>query len=187
MKCAAGALAALTAGFLLAAAPASQPVLDTTIASGLIHLAAPPVDEWTAVNPDPAASAILFQNQKHDGVIQIEVLPSNADVDPDVAGTMAGAIIKELRRQHAAKHSVVIMDPKVERDRRFAILIHEKYKVEDHTCDERYAYKAVGPRVLLMTVYSLSDDAAAVTSIHQAGEAAVDSAKFDRKAFQKKR
>jgi hypothetical protein len=170
---------------LLAAAPASRPVLDQTLLNGQYHLASPPAPEWTAVNPNPAAESITFLNTKRDGAIQIALLPKDANVDPDISGSVAVAIIKELKRQRAAKHSVIVMQPMIEHDRRFAIVIHEKFKEGDETCDQLHVYKSVGPRVLMLTVNSVAKEPGKSASIHKAGEAALDSAKFDRKAFRK--
>ena len=44
------------------------------------------------------------------------------------------------------------MPAKIERDKRFAIVIHEKYKAGNLTADELHLYKAVGPRVVMLTV-----------------------------------
>ncbi len=170
---------------MLAAGPASRPVLDRTIARGQYQLASPPSPEWSAVKADPDAEAVLFVNAKHDGEIQLELLPKDARVGQDVVGSMSVAIMKELKRQRAANHTEVVMPAKLEHDPRFAILIHEKYKVEDKVCDERYAYNGVGPRVLLLSVFSLSDNPETTAAIHKAGEAVLASVKFDRKTFRK--
>jgi hypothetical protein len=172
---------------LLAVSPTSQPAAgtDTSIAGGQYHFPAPPPGEWTAVNPDPAAQSITFLNGKHDGAIQLVLLNKDASVDPDIAMNVAVAIVKELKRSHTEHNDVVILQPRIEKDRRFAVVIHEKYKVGDKTADQMHIYKSVGPRVLMLTVNSVADDPAKTISIHAAAEQMLDAARFNRKAFKR--
>jgi hypothetical protein len=77
------------------------------------------------------------------------------------------------------------MEPKIEKDKRFAFIVHEKYKVGEKTADQIHVYRAVGPRVLMLTVNSVADDADKTASIHAAGKDMLAAAKFNRKAFKK--
>jgi len=172
---------------LLAAGPASKPAAgpDTSIAKDQYHFPAPPSPEWTAVKPDPAAENITFINTKHDGAIQLVLLPKDASVDPDIAMNVAVAMIKQIKEERAKAGTEMVMEPKIEKDKRFAIVIHEKYKAGNHVADQLHVYKAVGPRVVMMTVNSVADDDDKTADIHAAGENLLDAVKFNRKAFKK--
>jgi hypothetical protein len=170
---------------LLAASPASQPDSgpDTSIANDQYHFPAPPPDEWTAVNPDPSADTIAFLNKQHDGAIQLVLLNKDASVDRDVADNVAVAIVKQIKESHAEKKDVMVMQPKIERDKRFAVVVHEKFKVGNSVADQIHVYRAVGPRVLMLTVNSVATDPEKAAAIHAAGEDMLAAAKFNRKAF----
>jgi hypothetical protein len=168
---------------LIAADPASKPAVgpDTSIARDQYHFPAPPVDEWKAIKPDPASDSITFLNKKGDGVIQLVVLPKDASDDPAGAGEM----VRQIKLQRAEKHVEMVMGPKIEIDKRFQIVIHEKYKAGDHVADQIHVWASVGPRVLMLTVNSVSDDADKSAAIHAAGEDMLAATKFNRKAFKK--
>jgi hypothetical protein len=172
---------------LIGAGPASKPAAgpDTSIAKNQYHFPAPPVEQWTAVQPDPDADSIAFINKVHDGKIQLDLLDKSASVDPDVAMNVAVAVLKQLKQTRAEQHAVMVLDPKIEKDKRFAIVIHEKYKVGDRVADQLHVYKAVGPRVLMLTVMSVAADPDKAAAILGAGEDMLDAAKFNRKAFKK--
>jgi hypothetical protein len=172
---------------MAAAAPTSKPAAgpDTSIAKDQYHFPAPPVDEWTAVKPDPDGDNITYLNQKHDGAIQMILLAKDASVDSDIAMNVAIAIVKQLKAQHAQNKDVMVMEPKIEKDKRFAFIVHEKYKAGDKTADQIHVYRAVGPRVLMLTVNSVADDPDKAAAIHAAGKDMLAGAKFNRKAFKK--
>jgi hypothetical protein len=172
---------------LLAASPTSKPAAgaDTSIAKDQYHFPAPPSPEWTAVKADPDAESITYSNAKHDGAIQMSLLPKGESVDPDAAADYAAEVIKLLNERHQNAHTVVVMQPKIEKDKRFAIVIHEKFKVGDLTEDELHIYKSVGPRVIMLAVFSVSDDADKTTQIFGDAKDLLDSVKFNRKAFKK--
>ena len=172
---------------LLAAAPTSKPAagVDTSIANDQYHFAAPPADQWSAIKPDPSADSITLINQAHDGEIQMQLLPRDASVSPDIAMNVAVAVLKQLKATHEQNHDVVILQPKIIKDKRFAFCIHEKFKVGDNVMDRLHIYKAVGPRVLLVTANSLTQDESKITAIQTTGEEMLDGAKFNRKAFKK--
>lgn len=183
----AAALVLIGASLLLAAGPTSKPTPgpDTSIASDQYHFPAPPSPEWTAIKPDPTAESITYINAKHDGVIQVVLLNKDASVDPDIAGQVAVAIVKQLKADHIQKHVEMVMEPKIERDKRFAIVIHEKYKVGAQVADQLHVYRSVGPRVLMLTVNADSDDPDKNVQIHKDGEDLLAAVKFNRKAFKR--
>jgi hypothetical protein len=169
--------------FLLGAAtsqPSSQPVGEKQVlGGGLIQFVGPPSPPWS-MTAGAGGDAALFIDSNKDGAIQISLLPKDANVDPGVADQVAVAILKQLRSQRTASGVTVVMPAKIERDKRFAIVIHEKYKVGEKTADELHLYKSVGPRVVMLTVNTVADDADAVTATHELGEKVLAGAKYNR-------
>jgi hypothetical protein len=169
------------------AGPASRPAAgtDTSIARNQYHFPAPAASDWSAVKPDPDAESITFLNTDRDGVIQLMLLDKDASVDPGVAGQVAVAIMKQLKERRAKDKTEMVMAPKIEKDKRFAIVIHEKYKVGDATADQLHIYKAVGPRVVMLTVNATAADPDKVAAIQTAAKDMLDAMTFNRKAFKK--
>ncbi len=54
-------------------------------------------------------------------------------------------------------------------------MIHEKYKAGNLTADELHLYKAVGPRVVMLTVNTVAADADVVTATHDLGKSVLAS------------
>ncbi len=169
------------------ASPATKPVagLDTSIASDQYHFPAPPSSEWKAVKPDPAAESISFIDSRQDGQMVVALLNKDASVDPDIAQQVAVAIIKKLKEMHTQQHQLLVMPPKMEKDKRFAIVIHEKYKVGQHIADQLHIYRSVGPRVVMLTVNSVSDDPVRTMQLLKDGKDLLAAITFNRKAFKK--
>ena len=166
---------------LLGAAPATAPTADS-IANGLYHFTPPPAADWTSVKYNPVAEAVLFTNTTRDGQIQLSLLAKDASVDGSLADNVAVAIVKQLKETRTKNKQTMVLPPTVEKDKRFAIVIHEKYKVGEFIADQLHVYKAVGPRVMMMTVNSVSTDPDKTKAIHDLGEATLDGAAFVRKA-----
>jgi hypothetical protein len=168
----------------LAAEPSTQPtVQQRSISKDLFHLIDPSSPPWSIVDYRPETDSLVYVTEKHDAEIQLLVLPKNVSVDPGIADNVAVAIIKKLRADRVKAGTKMVMPAKSEKDSRFAVRVHEKYKVGDSTADELHLYENVGPRVLMLTVNSVADDADIVAAEHKAGEDLLLSAKFNRKAF----
>ena len=168
---------------LLAAAaspPASQPVLgeQQSLAKNLIQYNEPP-DPWATPAHDSNKDSIVYTTGDRLGQMAILVEPKDMSTSENVAA----AIVKELRAKRQKAGIKVIMPAKVEKDSRFAIRIHEKYMVGDKTSDSVQLFRNVGPRVVLVIVASLADNADAVAAMHKAGEDVLLSAKFNKAAM----
>jgi hypothetical protein len=169
----------------LAAAPASQPTDgQNSLANNQVLFIPPPADAWKYRQTKTPDSA-YFQNTKGDSAIQLLWAPKDFQITPDIVGDIAGGIIKDLKTKHARQNVVVVMQPKIIKDKRFEIYIQEKFKVGDVTEDELHIDRSVGPRVLMATVCCVASDDDVLAATHKAGEDLLASAKFNRKAFKK--
>ncbi len=178
---------------LIAARPATKPTTapsaDTSgavqsLAAEQVQFTPPPAADWKYRETQTPDSA-YFQATKGEGAIQLLWAPKDFQLSRETAGSFAGGIVKDLKAKHAEKKDVVVLAPKIVRDSRFEIYIHEKFKVGQYVEDELHIYKSVGPRVLMATVSTVEKDEAAVTATHKAAEDLLASAKFNRKAFKK--
>ena len=154
---------------------ADEPTTNPTRAllGGLIQFT-PPKD-WKS-QPSPSDDAAIFIAPDHDGVMVISVLPPQASIKPDAAPEM----LRQLRTNHQRARQAMVAAPKVERDVRFSIRIHEKYMTKDEkVADELHLFREVGKRAVSLTVQSLSRDDDQINAVHKAGEETLLSAKSE--------
>lgn len=172
----------------LAAGPATKPSSPTSkpalgesraLASDLIQYNAPPQPPWSTPSNKPDADSAVFTTSDRLGQMAIQLEPK----DMQASDNVAVAIVKELRARREKSGVKIILRPTIEKDGRFAIRIHEKYKIGDRTNDSLQLFRNVGPRLVLVIVSSLADDPATVAVTHATGEAVLLSATFNRKAF----
>jgi hypothetical protein len=163
--------------------PASQPAMQA-MANDQIHFVAPG-DPWvakTVKSPDTA----YYQSAKGDSAFQAQWAPKDFQLSADSDDQFAVQISKDLKQKHQEAGTEMVLAPKIEKDKRFDIVIHEQFKInKDITEDELHIYKSVGPRVMMVVVSCVSDDKDVIEAAHKAAEDMLDSCKFNRKAFKK--
>lgn len=145
---------------------ATAPASSATLLGGRIAFVPPPDDVWQRAENVVSDDAAAFAGRKHEGAIAIQVLPADAEITPQ----MGGAVVRALRDAHKKAGEKIVMDPKVEPDKRFALRVHEKYQHGDKTADELHLYKNLGPRVVMVTVNTWVADDAAARALQAAGE-----------------
>ena len=174
-------LAAAPATAPTASPPATKPVLGDLVSLGddLVHLYAPPPERWTLL-PTKVASVNLayFQADDKKSAIQFELAAADFQISPDLAGQMAVGIVKSLKEMRRKSGTAVVMQPTIEKDRRFDIVVHERFKVGDNTVDEMHLYKSVGPRTVMVAASSVSDDPDAVAGTFAAAKASLATVKY---------
>jgi hypothetical protein len=155
------------------AAPATQPTAKESLADGAIEFARPA--DWTEVKGRrPLAAGFISPDRK--GMITVEVWPQG-DLGPST-GAQTVKLLRETRRKQT--NLQIVMEPKLEPDKRFPVRIHEQYKAGDATEDVLRLYRQVGPKVVMVTVNSKSPDDARDRELHQTGEEVSLSATFTK-------
>jgi hypothetical protein len=172
---------------LLAAGPASQPTSQPAMQSmsnDQIHFVAPDAP-WVA-KAVKAPDTAYYQTTKGDSALQAQWAPKDFELSPDTDDQFAVQISKDLKKKHQDTNTEMVLAPKILKDKRFDIVIHEQFKIsKDITEDELHIYKSVGPRVMMVVVSCVSDDPTVIDAAHKAAEDMLDSCKFNRKAFKK--
>lgn len=147
---------------------------DATLASGHLHFSPPMDDAWQRAENVKSDDAAAYARRDHQGAIAIQVLPPDAEMSDQ----MGGAVIRSLRDAHKKANQKILYGPKIEPDDRFALKVHEKYQSGDKVADELHIYRAVGPRLVMVTVNAWVLDEAQAKAIHQAGIDLAVSAKW---------
>ena len=146
---------------------------SASLLQGKITYQPPSGDSWERAHNIEGELAAAYVSESLQGAIAIEALPSDAHITPQ----MGPAIVRTLRQNHKNAGQKVIMDPKVERDSRFDLRVHEKYQQGDKVSDELHLYRDLGPRVVMVTASAMGEPKDSKT-IHKAGEQVLISAKW---------
>lgn len=155
----------------IAANDESEP--SASLLQGRITYQPPSADSWERAHNIEGETAAAYVSESLQGAIAIQVLPEDARITPQ----MGPAIVRTLRQNHKNAGQKIIMDPKVERDSRFDMRVHEKYQQGDKIADELHLYRDLGPRVAMVTASAMGQSKDAKT-IHKAGEQVILSAKW---------
>lgn len=146
---------------------------SASLLQGKIAYQPPSGDSWERAHNIEGETAAAYVSESLQGAIAIEVLPGDAHITPQ----MGPAIVRTLRQNHKNAGQKIIMDPKIERDSRFDLRVHEKYEQGDKVADELHLYRDLGPRVVMVTASAMGQSKDAKT-IHKAGEQVLLSAKW---------
>ena len=166
--------------------PATKPAPPATddlvsLANDAVRLHAPPAPAWAfEPQPDGKTEKIRFVDKADKAVCEIQVVPMQ--LSADTAGQYAASIAKALKDRHKAAGDEVTLQPTVEHDRRFEVVVHERLTKSGKTVDQVHVYKCVGPKVVELTALTTADDAAAAKAALEAAKAALASAKYNKAA-----
>jgi hypothetical protein len=174
-------------------APSSQPAtpdasLVKALANGTVRFTAP--DGWEEAPATATDLRAAFFLPDHASVVSVEVLPADATIGPE----SFGAIMRSLRQTRQQRREKFVEGPTNEKDNRFLLRIHEKYrtmvKVDDKpaekTASQLHLYRQVGPRIIMVTVWSTADADEELKQAQAAGEEMALSAVFGRPSRKKK-
>ncbi len=166
----------------VAAAPATRPATDDLVSLGndVVRFHAPPAPHWAVVaGKDTTADKVMFGTDDHTAAFQVEI--ATFQVTPATAGQIGAALAKSLHDKRQQAGTVVLLQPVLEHDRRFDIVIHERYMAGQTTVDQLHLIKTVGPKTVMVAASGWSSDPAVVTADLDAAKASLASAKFNRR------
>jgi len=157
-----------------AAAPAADEGSHVKLAGGQVDFVPP--DKWTEKPDARKEDRAVYVRPHPPGIMMVEVQPPNADFDTKMAPQM----IKTIKEMHAKAKAKVVMEPKVEKDDRYILRIHDKYEQEGKTVDAVRVYRKVGERIVMVLVNAYAESADDVKALHQAGDDAAMSAAYHK-------
>lgn len=163
--------------------PASRPAPDSagetrSLLGGEFHFRAP--EGWAESAKAARDDTAAYAWPHHDSMLAVQVLPADAKI----TAAAAGKIIQSLRATRQKNKEQIVKAPVVEKDPRFLLRIHEKFKTgENHekTAEQLHLYRRVGPRVVMVTVNTSADSADDVKAALTAGEDVAASASYEKK------
>lgn len=132
--------------------PTTKPVW-LSLADGEIRYTAP--DGWNAVpltRPDGLSAA--YKNADGNAVITLHVTPQQQPIPhtPAVAQSLGKQILKAIRADLDNSKAEILDEPRLQRDPRFLIRIHDRIRLNGITSDRLHLYRAMGYNLVQTTV-----------------------------------
>ena len=149
----------------------TAPSDSVTLIKGRIRFTPP--SGWLAAKNVARDDRAAYVPASRDGVALIEVWPA----DGSLSAKAAKAICKKINEMRTKEGATVLKEATIERDKRFDLRIHERYRQNDKTSDQLRLYRTVAGRIVVVTVNTASPDPDVVKAIHGAAEEMLLSAK----------
>lgn len=142
-----------------------EPLMD-----GSIRFAVPP--GWDFGGRSDDGKRAVMQTPDGAGRITITVQPQDRMLlDPDAAAAqMAMVIGKTIREDTDRKNAKVLLAPRVEKDPRFLLKMHDRSAGESGTIDRVQLYRVVGLNMVHVAVNAATDSPEAAKAVHTAAE-----------------
>ena len=162
-------------------APATAPAAAAADEGSHIKLAGGQVDfvppeKWTEKKDARTDARAIFVSAHPPGIMMVEVQKPDADFD----AKMAPQMIKTIKELHAKAKAKVVMEPKVEKDDRYILRIHDKYEQQGKAIDAVRVYRKVGERILMVLVNAYAESADDVKALQGAGDDVAMSAAYHK-------
>jgi hypothetical protein len=141
-----------TLSFAQTTSPTTKPVW-LSLAEGEIRYTAP--DGWNAVpltHPDGLSAA--FKNPDGDAVITFHVTLQQQPIPhtPAVAQSLGKQILKAIRTDLENSKAEILDEPRLQRDPRFLIRIHDRIRLNGITSERLHLYRAMGYNLVQTTI-----------------------------------
>jgi hypothetical protein len=147
-----------------------EPLLD-----GSIRYAPPPADAgWKFVGKTDDNLKASYVIEEGKGRIDIMVTPQTRDVPDTYAKQMALIIGKGIRADADRVGRTMLLQPRVEKDERFFLKVHDRISGEDGVRDRLQLYRVMGLNIVHVAVIALKDTPEQAAPIHAAGEELLD-------------
>jgi len=171
---------------LMALAPTSGPTTRpapttqaaVTLAAGAIRFDVPEglrllgkrVDDLSASFAPPDDSALLT----------LVVAPQQSSVDDRLARKLGPLIVKTIEQQAAKGEIESLSPPKIERDNRFLLRVHDRFRAQGKTGDRVQLYRGLGKYLISVTATDFTETPDRAGLTHIQGEHLVLSVSLDR-------
>ena len=148
-----------------------EPLLD-----GSIRYVPPPTAAgWKFIGKTDDNLKATYIIEEGRGRIDINVSPQTRDVPDTYAKQMALIIGKGIREDADRVGRTLLLAPKIEKDERFFLKIHDRISGENGISDRLQLYRVMGLNIVHVAVIALKDTPEEAKPIHAAAEELLDS------------
>lgn len=164
----------------LALAQATRPASKSvwlSLAAGEVRYTAP--DGWDAVPlTDADGLSAAFKGDEGNALITLHVTPQQQPIPSSsaIAQSLGRQILKAIRADLEKSKAEILEEPKLERDPRFLVRIHDQIRLNGITSDRLHLYRAMGYNLVQTTIDVDNQPPERVKSAFGAGEQLLDGA-----------
>jgi hypothetical protein len=153
-----------------ASAPTTAPAASESLLNGAITFTPPPADQgWTLAGKTHDGKTVAYAIGKH-AAMAVNVTPQDTALDDSAANKLGPFIIKRTRDEVAKNGAQSIDPPRNEKDDRFFLHIHDRFKKDDQTADRLQVYRVIGKNLVTVATTIWSDDAEETKRSHEITE-----------------
>jgi len=127
--------------------------------------------DWVLDSRTDNGLNVVYKTPDGVGTISILITQQKEAIPQHNAGVLAQMtkMILGWDNENLKKHNFEVIDaPKVERDARFMLKVHERYKDGDHPFDVIHIYRGVGLNLVGVLAAASSEDKEMVKKVHDA-------------------
>jgi hypothetical protein len=157
--------------------PTSAPSTETLGDGTIIY--APP-EGWTPLGRRTDGLGAGYREPDGKGQIVIVCTPQQQTLPDELAPRLAQTIEKALRAEADKGNIELVSPPKVERDRRFLLKMHDQFKAHEKFSDRLQLFRGIGKNLVSVTVNAFTEDADETKAIHETAERVMVSVKLKR-------
>ena len=147
-----------------------EPLLDGSIR----YVPPDPAAGWKFIGKTDDNLKATYIIEEGRGRIDINVSPQTRDVPDTYAKQMALIIGKGIREDADRVGRTLLLPPKIEKDDRFFLKVHDRISGEDGVRDRLQLYRVMGLNIVHVAVIALKDTPEEAKPIHVAAEELLD-------------
>jgi hypothetical protein len=164
------------------AVPATAPTTRTADMEPLLEgvIRYQPPAGWELVRKSDTNLQANYKTADGIGRIEINVSPQTRDVPPTFAQQMAKIIGKGVREDADRNSNTILMQPRVEKDERFLLRMHDRTAGAEGTCDRVQLYRVMGLNIVHVAASAQTDSPEQAKAIHAVGESLLETMRLSR-------
>jgi hypothetical protein len=153
-----------------------EPLIDGSIR----YLAPPAADGWKLFARSDDNRRATYVTEDGKGRLDVNVTPQTRDVPDEYARQMALIIGKTVRENADRDGRTILMQPRVEKDERFFLKMHDRLSGENGISDRLQLYRVMGLNIVHVAAIALKDTPEEARPIHAAGESLLEGMRLTR-------
>jgi len=155
-------------GIALAAAPASAPSTEQTLADNAIAYMSPP--DWKSLGITHDNLSAGYAPADHQAQIVLVVVREPQTIPDDLGPKLATQFGTTIRNEAKKGNIQIVMQPKTEEDKRFLLKLHDQFRAKGKFSDRVQLFRGVGKFLVSVTANAFTEDADQQNKVDQIAE-----------------
>ena len=149
-----------------ATAPSSQPA-EIFLDGGKLSFAPPPELRFLGKRDDDRSAGFALGD--NDALVTILVTPQPQAISSDLKPQLAKLLGDTIRTEAKRGAIDMVMQPRVEQDDRFLVVVHDRFNTEERFGDRLQMYRGVGLHLGCVVATAFTEDEEKAKHVHELG------------------